>query len=169
MKAEEFLLAVAQIGLTLAGITGIVALLRRADQHWVFQDVAGLKIILELSFASVFFALLPFPLHYMSVAEDKLWRISNLLLGCFWLAYLFLLHYRVVKMRRSNAPPRRPKVIWVSTLITLLLVVTLIFNPFSLNATSAYLWGMIWLLAVPGQQLFFFISFFTSSLFEEKK
>lgn len=169
MCNADFLLAVAQIGLTLAGITGILTMLRRTNKDWVLQDFIGIRIILELSFAAVFFALLPFPLQSMSIAEHRLWRSLDLLLACFWLMYVFIVHYRVIWLRKKGAPHRRFNILLGATLITFLVIIVLVFNPFQFSAGAAYMWGLMWLLASSGLQLFFLISIFTASLFEKMK
>jgi hypothetical protein len=74
---KVFLLTAAQIGLALAGFAGLVTVFRKADREWIPQEVAGMKLIFEHTFADVFFSLLPFPIFYMLESESRVWRISS--------------------------------------------------------------------------------------------
>lgn len=160
MQGEAFLLTVAQIGLALAGITSIIALLRHTGQEWLPQDILGMRTVLELSFATVFFALLPFPLQHTFIHENTVWKIASLILLLFFLSYISIFMYRVSMMKKGGAPPRRPIAIIVSAVITFFFVMIQLFNLLRWNSVASYTWGLLWLLIAPAQQLFFFISYF---------
>ncbi len=73
LRQEGALVVVAEIAIALAGFSSIVIALRRdMDQITSFAYIR-LWRLLETSLATVFFALVPFALHYFGVAAQALW------------------------------------------------------------------------------------------------
>src|SRR5438876_385164 len=152
MQREVFFSTVALVGVTLAGFTGVVTVFRSPASRWQPNEIAGLKWMLEHSFAAVFFALLPFALNEWICREPELWRVLCLLLAAFFVGELGI---QVVRFRRT--PPRSPKVLGLFMGITLLVLIFLVASAFGGSALRAGSIALIWLLVVAGAQFMFFV------------
>lgn len=158
MKGESFLLTLAQIGLALAGFAGLISVFRKSGRDWIPQEVAGMKLIFEHTFAEVFFALLPFPLFYIFESEPRAWKLSSLLLACFFAFDFSINAIRLRKLTAKGAPPRRRKAfLYIFMPVTVLSAILQVLNLFVWGSVSNYIWGLLWLLVAPSVQFFHFI------------
>ena len=164
MKGEGLLLTLAQIGLALAGFAGLVTVFRQAGRAWIPQEIAGMKLIFEHTFAEVFFALIPFPFFYLLEAEPHVWKISSLLLACFIVFNVFINVRRSRKLVSQGTPPRRKKAfLYIFLPVTALIFALQILNAIIWAGVANYIWGLLWLLVAPSVQFFHFILSFETS------
>jgi hypothetical protein len=122
MKGADFLLCIAQVGLTFAGFAGLIGVFRPSASKWIPQEVEGILFILHHTLAAVLLSLLPFPLLALGLSETKVWTASGSLLGLFLLAETSLQCYKVAKLTKDHYPPRRPKVLYLTFFVSFLLV-----------------------------------------------
>lgn len=91
MQGREALSTIAEVGLGLAGFTGILAALGRSSATFSRPEVLRLLLLLVSSLGAVFLALFPFALHESGVSGAACWRLSSAVLAAFTsisLAYL---------------------------------------------------------------------------------
>ena len=79
---EAILYTLAELGIALAGFTGVViALLPPGARNWTSTELRFLWFLLGDSFLVVFFSLLPVSLALTSWSLDSIWGVSNAALG----------------------------------------------------------------------------------------
>ena len=125
MDAESFLTTSAQIGIGIAGFSGIAAALgRRGEGAWTPQDITRMRILLRGSFGAVLASLLPVALAATPLAEATRWSVSSALYAA-WIALSVMILLR--EWRRlvglSAAPTSR-----YATLIYGLALLSLVLN-----------------------------------------
>jgi hypothetical protein len=76
MHAAELLVAIAQIAVSLAGFSGLIAALRATTGEWHPRDIWSLSWMLGSSTGALMLALFPLWLALSVAAEDELYRIS---------------------------------------------------------------------------------------------
>jgi hypothetical protein len=164
MSAESFLLTVAKIALGLGGLAGVVSVFRQSGRDWIPQEVAGMRLIFEHTFAAVFFALIPFPLFYSLDSVSAVWRISSLMLACFLLVEALIQIVRIRRLSARGTPPRRRRALLYQYFpTTALLFFVQILNAWREGTPSSYAWGLLWLLIAPGFQFFYFVLHISTS------
>ena len=82
MQGSDVLTVIAEIGVALAGFSGVVVALRqRSVESWSAPDVLRLRFMLYASALTVLFALLPFVPHHLGATPALTWSIPSLLLA----------------------------------------------------------------------------------------
>jgi hypothetical protein len=84
MESEGILTALAEVGIAIAGFSGIVVALQHRSGRWLEIDKVRFSMLLQLSLASVFWSLIPILLHLVNPAKTFVWAWSSGL----WLAYI---------------------------------------------------------------------------------
>jgi hypothetical protein len=157
MEGEAFFLTLAQIGLGLAGVTTLVAILREGNQKLVPQDIFGMKTILEICFMDVFLSLIPFVIAHV-LNPSILWKVASTVLLLAVSAYSLVTTHRVQQMKTQGFPPRSSWIVngclWTSVLCAILQLI----NIFYYNSLGIYSLGLLWLLTIPIIQFLFFLS-----------
>lgn len=78
MAPEDILTTTAEVGIALAGFSGIVAVLgRRAEGAWSGADRVRLTMLLETSFAAVLWSFAPLVLLSAEVAPQRVWLLTS--------------------------------------------------------------------------------------------
>ena len=150
MVGSELLTFFGELFLTLAGFTGIVAVLgQRSEGKWRPVDVGRFRGLLEGSLAGLFFSVVPFGFHYFGVAESIIWGVSSGVLG----AFIFGILVRGIRKHReisaSSDPDFVPGARRLILLIAIPVVAILALNAVGLglhHTFAAYLLGLIALL-----------------------
>jgi hypothetical protein len=97
VEQADTLRTFAEVGVALAGFTGVAVVLgRRAEGAWSYVEIGQLRQLLESSLAVALLALLPLVLERLAGSPAVLWRVSNGLAclaglglgGAYWLRYL---------------------------------------------------------------------------------
>lgn len=137
MYWESALSSTAQIGIGLAGFSGVVAALRSVRASWGESDQANLQVLLGASGWSILFSLIPF------VALDVLpnhiaWNI----LSCIYLVvFVGISAFRIVQYRRGGISKGLVRRVLIGTVpIALLLFANGVF----LGAVWPYVAVVIW-------------------------
>ena len=85
MNEEALLTTVAEVGIAIAGFSGIAVVLgHRTDGEWSPQDTFRMRLLLRTSFAAVLFGLLPLALSSTDLPEVSVWTVAS----GFYLAFI---------------------------------------------------------------------------------
>jgi hypothetical protein len=159
MRCEDLLLSLSQLGLGLAGFAGIVGVFRRSNETLVPQDFFGLRVILELTLASVFFGLIP-PWAFLAFSDEPTaLQLSSLLLAIFFIVDLLIEVGRLREHKRRGFPPRHPSLLfWLLFVPEVLAFGLLIVNAIWLANDAVYIGPIIYLLFAASVQFFVLVS-----------
>lgn len=91
VNASDVLLTLAEIAVAFAGFSSVVAIFQRGSpaKEGAF-DLFRFWVMLEFSLASLFFCLLPFPLHFSGLSSPAVWSSSGSMLILFVLGHIAL-------------------------------------------------------------------------------
>ncbi len=154
----DALFTVTEVGIALAGFSGVVAVLgRRGAGEWSAPDWLRFAMLLAFSFGAVVFSLLPTLVVGLGASQPFAWAFSSLLLASFLLVAWALVRRRLAVLGDEAAGQfQRATGVTVAVLSTPVLVVLLLnaagvlfsreFGPFFL--------GMVWLLVLGGLQFY---------------
>lgn len=88
MQHEGFLLAIAQIAVTLAGFSGLVVAIRGAPPTaWHPRDIWSLSWMFGTSLGALFMALLPLMLAFFHLRDGLVWTVANLVMAAFMIVF----------------------------------------------------------------------------------
>ena len=118
MQQEAFLLATAQIAVTLAGFSGLVLAIRGAPPaRWHARDIWSLAWMLGASLGAAFLALLPLVLALFGMAAEPLWAIATLVMSASMITFGLGM---AISGRRLTGLGHRARVRYFPTLAVLL-------------------------------------------------
>jgi hypothetical protein len=121
MQDEGFLLAIAQITLTLAGFSGFVVAIRGAPSAaWHPWDIWSLSWMFGTSLGALFMALLPLLLALFCSRGGLVWTVASLVICAFMIVFGVAM---ALSSRRLSRSGHRPRVRYFSTAATLLLFI----------------------------------------------
>ncbi len=84
MEGESILTTTAEVGIAIAGFSGIAAALSGRQEPWSDSDRVRFQMLLRTSMSAVFFSLIPLVLELAKLSGSTLWRASSAL----WLVYI---------------------------------------------------------------------------------
>lgn len=149
MPGVEFFIVVMILGVVLLVFSGIVGLRMR---HMDVMQNFELRVVLELSLCAVFFALLPFPLYFLTNYAPFTWRAGSFLLAVCLFVQIARLYYKV------NLYGVRWPFAAISLLVLSGILLTIeVVNSFWWAALSVYAWGLLWILTLSGIQFIAFV------------
>lgn len=161
---ESVLYTLAEVGVTLAGFSGVVVVLRvRGAQTWSPTELRVLWFLIGDSFLLLLFSLLPIPLTLADWSPDAVWGFCSALLGSWFLVGNLLV---IRGERRDRASPERvivpviTPVFHVSILIAFAMSIALwlsVFNFAVPRGQAVYVLGLIILLVFAAVEFLFFI------------
>lgn len=155
MTGADLLETLAEVGITLAGFTGIVAMLgRRGHGEWEAHEWLRLAMLLTFSFGSVFFAFLPFLLDAHHVAEARVWQLSSLALAAFVVVAYAVIVARIYRLGpgvRDEFPRWAGATVGIASAVV---VVHLVANALGASEFGPYFSGMLWLLGAAALQFY---------------
>jgi hypothetical protein len=155
VQGGEALSAIAEVGLGLAGFTGILVALGRSQAAFSRPEMLRLLLLLVSSLGAVFLALLPFALHESGVEGAACWRLSSVLLAAFTSSSLAYLGYRIQQHRGEFGELFSTAVFVIVTTGSILIVVLQLVNAVGVGApprSGPYLFGLLWLLFIASLQ-----------------
>jgi hypothetical protein len=143
----DVFVALAEIGVAIAGFSGIVAVVgARSAGQWTPDDRLRLAFLLVCSLTVVFFSLLPFALTALHSPGTVVWRAASGLLAV-WLVLANILAFRsVARARHGFQSESRP---WLKSLVRAgdtASVVLLSYNVIWMAETGLFLLALLWLL-----------------------
>jgi hypothetical protein len=150
MEAGENLRTIAEIAISLAGFTGIVAVLgRRARGEWTPLELLRLRLLLETSLGVLFCSFLPALLLAAGVGATSGWRVANLVQALLHSGGLVALRGRVHRLDPDHWPPSERRLSLVLVPVSLGLVAAQLLVAAGPLAGRGYLWfllGLVYLL-----------------------
>jgi hypothetical protein len=109
MPVTDLLIAIAQVGVSLAGFSGLIAAIRTtAPEGWRPRDIWSLSVMLAASIGALALALLPPWLALFDWPESRVFRVSNAI-ACVYIGSFLAITLRAGRaLTRSGHPPRVP-------------------------------------------------------------
>lgn len=104
MQGADQLLGVAEVGVALAGFTGIISVLGLRDSR-EFSEAKQMQawLMLEFGLGTVFFSLLPFVPANLGASEALIWFISSGTMAMFLAVHLVLISPKILDMVKRGA------------------------------------------------------------------
>jgi hypothetical protein len=97
LEFQESLATIAQIGIALAGFSGLVVVLRKNEGALNAIERYRMSVLLSTAFGAMFLSLLPDAMDHLGYQGEVLWRTSSALLFIF--SAIFLLTW-ILSSRR---------------------------------------------------------------------
>ena len=165
IRGGDFLVTLAQIGVGIIGLSGIIIAIMSVDAGLTFREVGQFRLLIEHSFGLVFYSLLPFIVFYVSGMKSAsfVFKYSSILLAVFLVFEFFIQLFRVRYAFISEEIPKATVVFMTFTffLPTLFFAALSTIN-FWKKRVSIYVCGVFWILIVTGFQ--FYIMFLQKML-----
>jgi len=121
MQNDGFLLAIAQIAVTLAGFSGLVLAIRGAPPTtWHPRDIWSLSWMFGTSLGALFIAVLPLLLGSFRLPDGLVWTVASLVMGLFMIVFGVTM---ALSGRRLTRLGHRPRVRYFPMAATFLLLV----------------------------------------------
>ncbi len=155
MEFPQSLQIIAEIGIGLAGFSGLIVAFRKDAGPLTNIQKYRLQVLLALAFGAMFLALLPELLHYMGVPPDRLWTLAALVLSCY--SVVFVIWWITASHRLKASVPEIFNWFAFSRMaaghiIVVLLQLAVIFSLLDDTSPGAYLAALIWYLLHAVQQ-----------------
>jgi hypothetical protein len=99
---EEILYTIAELGIALAGFSGVVIALLPGARNWTTTELRLFLLLLGDSFLVVLYSLLPVSLALTSLSLDSIWGISNAALGSWFVIGNILALWGEWRDRKEN-------------------------------------------------------------------
>ena len=147
MEFEKVFIALAEIGIAIAGFSGVVAAFGvRGAGQWTADDRLRLAILLTCSMTVVFFSLLPFAMTAMYIPATVVWRVASVLLAM-WLILANILGFRsIARARHGFQLESRPWLKWLVRIGDAAAVGALSYNVIWMADAGLLLFALLWLL-----------------------
>lgn len=111
MEIGDQLLTLAEVGATFAGFTAIAGVLVRSSKDRLGSQVS-FWLMIEFSFAMIFFSLVPFIFFNFEIVETKIWMICSLLMAAFFPLHLAVAgKYVLAAVDRGELSKSGPKIL----------------------------------------------------------
>ena len=143
---------IAQLGIALAGFTGVVAAFgRRADGHWSAAEQLQLVSLLQWSLIAAFCALSPGALVFLDIPEETRWQFATAVFAvvhALSLAWFVLRHF-TIGLASFRPLDRRTAYCGVpASVIVLMAQLGVAFGPLLPWAQFVYVVALMWVLFV---------------------
>jgi len=151
----DSLATVAEIGIALAGFSGLVVVLRKRSGPLNEIEKYRMSVLLATAFGAMFLALLPGALQQLGLDDDVVWRASSGILTAFSLAFVLgwvLSSRRFFNVAREIFSVPAFSLMTIGHLINLVSQLSVTLGMWGDGKTGVYLLGLLWLLAHASQQ-----------------
>jgi len=138
----EFFPTIAEVAITLAGFSGLVAAFQRPESGWTDAAVTRISVLLYLTFSVLLFALLPLALYKTSLNAEFIW--IGTLIG--WsLSVLGVIAVMVVKMKKHGFSIELPVLTRITVVVGVLYHVGCVPLALILGTAEPFLAiGLVW-------------------------
>jgi hypothetical protein len=161
---EDVLYTLAQVGVTLAGFSGVVVAFRVRGAHtWAPMELRALWFLIGDSFFVLLFSLLPIPLSLAGWTENVVWGVCSASLGTWFIVGNLLYLSGEIKDRatqsRITIPIITPILRWTG-IFSFVMGVALWLGAFDLvvpRNQALYVFGLLTLLVYVAVEFLFFI------------
>ena len=165
MEIPGSLQTISEIGVAIAGFSGLIVAFRRNTGPLTYVEKYRLKVLLNLALGAMFLAFVPEIAHQLGVSPRRLWRLSGGVLAIY--SIVFIVWWLVASRRLMRLVPEIFH--WsafsrmaAGHVIVILLQLGVTFALLDGYATGIYLLGLVWYLMHAAQQ-------FTRMLFIQPK
>jgi len=165
MEFPGSLQTIAEIGIGLAGFSGLIVALRKSSGPLTVVQKYRLQILLSLTFGAMFLSFLPELLFSFGIDPSNVWRFSSVCLLTY--SVLFLTWMIRVSLHINSANPEL--INWFAFsrmtgghIVVIVVQLSSVFSIFELADDAAYVVALIWYLVHSAQQ-------FTRMLFVQPK
>jgi ABC-type iron transport system FetAB permease component len=151
----DSLATVAEIGIALAGFSGLVVVLRKRSGSLNDIEKYRMSVLLATAFGAMFLALLPGALQQLGLDDDVVWRASSGILTAFSLAFVLgwvLSSRRFFNVAREIFNVPAFSLMTIGHLINLVSQLSVTLGMWGDSKPGVYLLGLLWLLAHASQQ-----------------
>ena len=155
MEFQETLATIAQIGIALAGFSGLVVVLRRDKGPLNEIEKYRMSVLLATAFGAMFLALLPDTLTYLGLTGDGIWRLSSAFLAVFSVLFILIWVWssrRFFRLAREIFSVPAFSLVVAGHVTNLVLQLLVSFGFFSRGQAGIFVLGLVWLLAHASQQ-----------------
>ncbi len=155
MEIPGFLQTIADIGVAIAGFSGLIVALRKSAGPLTGVQKYRLQILLSLAFGAMFLSLLPELLLSSGIMADWIWKVSSSVLCLYSVVFLIWWTRASLQVKRTD-----PEIFnwpaWsrmtVGHVVVVLVQLAFLFSVFDLTGTAAFSAGLIWYLLHSAQQ-----------------
>jgi hypothetical protein len=155
MEISGFLQTIAQIGVAIAGFSGLIVTLRKDAGPLTSVQKYRLQILLSMAFGAMFLSLLPDLLLSFGIPADRMWKVCSSLLALYSIVFLGWLIPATLRINEID-----PDIFnWAAFsrmatghVIVVLVQLAFLFSIFNMPATAAFATGLIWYLLHSAQQ-----------------
>ncbi len=146
---------IAEIGIGLAGFSGLIVELRKQTGPLRSIQIYRMRILLALSFGAMFLSMLPNLASDLGLDELRTWHLASLTMAGY--SGLFLCWWIASSLRIAKAAPeifnwRAFSIIATGHTINLLLQLAVVMSAFNSSAAGIYGAGLVWYLMHASQQ-----------------
>jgi hypothetical protein len=155
MELPGSLEAIAQIGVTFAGFSGLIVAFRKDAGPLTRIHKYRLQVLLSLSLGATFLSLLPELLLSFGVATEAMWRLSSVALSLY--SVVFMIWWMTASLKVMSTDPGIFNWFAITRMTAGHIVIVLaqfsfLFSIVSIKGPAAYLVGLIWYLLHAAQQ-----------------
>jgi hypothetical protein len=160
---EAILYTIAELGIALAGFSGVVIALLPGARNWTATELRLLLLLLGDSFLVVLYAILPVTLALTPVSLDWIWGVSNAALGSWFIVGNGLAlrgEWRDRKESRTHVIPVITPVLYSIFVIASVMGIALWLAAIDVvvpRGQAAYVFGLITLLIFGALEFMYFI------------
>lgn len=149
---SEVLLTLAEIAVAFAGFSSVVAIFQRGTERGAAgYDRFRFWVMLEHSLAALLFSLLPFPLHFVGLADGAVWSACGLALVAFCVGHGTTTRYLAWRGHPAVLSSLRSWLTVLASTVYLAIVVSQVVNVLVWGrAFGPYLLGVFLLLFAAG-------------------
>lgn len=152
MTGEDALLTTAEVAVAFAGFASVVTVFRRReDGSWSPPDTIRFQLMITASLSTVFFALLPFALHFFGMEERGVWSACSAMLALYLGAFMGLIARQTFQLSFRRA--LNPLVVWPFSIAGVVITGLLAFNAAGIaldRGLGPYFAGLLSLLVLSG-------------------
>ncbi len=165
MDSPESLQTIAEIGVAIAGFSGLIVALRKNAGPLTKVQKYRLQVLLSLAFGAMFLSFVPELLYYFGASSDKIWILSGVVISIYSVS--FLIWWVTASLRIKTTDPDIFNWFAFSRMAAghigvVFLQLAVVFSLLEKTSAGAYSAGLIWYLLHAAQQ-------FTRMLFIQPK
>ncbi len=161
---EDVLYTLAQVGVTLAGFSGVVVAFRvRGAHQWTSTELRILWFLIGDSFLVLLFSLIPIPMAMAGWSDAAVWGVCSAVLGTWFLGANILYLVGDARDRAANRlviVPIITPIFHVIMVVSFLMGATLWLSAIDVlvpRTQATYVFGLITLLVFAAVEFLFFI------------
>ncbi len=147
MDSPESLQTIAEIGVAIAGFSGLIVALRKNAGPLTKVQKYRLQVLLSLAFGAMFLSFVPELLYYFDASSDKIWILSGVVISIYSVS--FLIWWVTASLRIKTTDPDIFNWFAFSRMAAghvgvVFLQLAVVFSLLEKTSAGAYSAGLIW-------------------------